>query len=324
MTRRDAKRPYFQFNISHWSGSCIGTVGAVSLTGSSVQAVIADKEELAGAKYGKIGNIYDGVWGPEDIIVGSEESADIPCVNILRNPNKDNPKQKGSSDKFISAFYGCELVRSSLNQGVLCLRAEEFNKETFKKWAEAYYQINIMIFGHADLTPYKLKMLMFPQLVESGYIQRRFGHLCKGLVKSNQQANRGFQTKTMRRGGEIYHKDPLFLESYFSFLKFLKFAVEVEHKELDAEPTSKNIMEPDQNATTEVYVDDHNVTGNKKNYRTVSKSTSNSVMSIRHSGVIDVRSTGTSLSWSIVVQPKGWTLTSRDLSIMIFAAKNHH
>ena len=87
----------------------------------------------------------------------------------------------------------------------------------------------------------------------------------------------------MRGGGKIYHKDPLFLESSFSFLKFLRFAVKVEDKGSDAEPTSKIIMEPEQNATIEVYFDDHNVTGNRKNYQTVSKSTSNSVMSILHS-----------------------------------------
>ena len=44
LTRRDAKRPHFQFNISHRSGLCIVTVGAVSLAGSSAQAIIADKE----------------------------------------------------------------------------------------------------------------------------------------------------------------------------------------------------------------------------------------------------------------------------------------
>ena len=127
---------------------------------------------------------------------------------------QDNLENKGFNDKFISAFDACELLRSSLNQCVLCLRAEELNSEMFKKWAEVYYQINI------GLTPYKMKMLMFSQLVESEYIKRPFDHLCEGPEKSNHQANRGFQTNTMRGGGKIYHKDPLFLESSFSFLKF--------------------------------------------------------------------------------------------------------
>ena len=57
LTRRDAKRPYLQFNISHRSGSCIGTVGAVSLAGGSALAVIAEKEEHAGAKDGEISDL---------------------------------------------------------------------------------------------------------------------------------------------------------------------------------------------------------------------------------------------------------------------------
>ena len=122
---------------------------------------------------------------------------------------------------------------------------------------------------------------MFPQLVESGFIRRPFNHLCGGLGKSNHQANRDFQTKTMRRGGKLYHKNPLFFESSFSFMKISRFAVEVEDNEMDAEPTS--CMEPEHNTTTEVNSDDQNVTANKINYHTVSTSYSNSVMSRLHS-----------------------------------------
>ena len=43
-----------------------------------------------------------------------------------------------------------------------------------------------MISEHAGLLPYKLKMMMFPQLVESGCIQRPFDHLCESLEKLNQ------------------------------------------------------------------------------------------------------------------------------------------
>ena len=241
LTRRDAKRPYFQFNVTHKSGSLIGTVGPVSLAGSNALAVIADKEELLDAKEGSIGDLFEGVWGAADIVLGSEESAHVQCVKVLRNwyPNlfdKDNPKQVGSGDKFISAYDACELLRHSLNQCVLCLRSEEFNCDTFKKWAETYYQTNVLIFGHAGLTPYKLKMMMFPQLVESGFIQRPFDHMCEGLEKSNHHANRDFQTKTMRGGGKIYHKDPLFLESSSSFMKFLRMATEL--KERETNPTN--------------------------------------------------------------------------------------
>ena len=60
-----------------------------------------------------------------------------------------------------------------------------------------------MISEHAGLLPYKLKMMMFPQLVESGCIQRPFDHMCEGLEKLNHHANRDFQTNTKRGGGKI-------------------------------------------------------------------------------------------------------------------------
>ena len=123
--------------------------------------VQSDKEELLDAKEGSIGDLFEGVWGAADIVLGSEERAHVQCVKVLRNwyPNlfdKDNPKQVGSGDKFISAYDACELLRHSFNQCVLCLRSEEFNCDTFKKWAETYYQTSVLIFGHAGLTPYKL------------------------------------------------------------------------------------------------------------------------------------------------------------------------
>ena len=289
LTRRDAKRPHFQFNVSNKSGSFIGTIGPVSLAGSNAITVIADKEELVGAKEGDISDLYEGVWDPTDIILGSEDSADVPCVKVLRSwyPklfNKDNPKQVGSSDKFISAFDACELLRSSLNQCVLCLRAEEFNCEAFKKCAETYYQTNVLIFGHAGLTPYKLKMMMFPQLVESGFIQRPYDHMCEGLEKSNHHANRDFQTKSMRGGGKIYHKDPLFLESSSSFSKFLRIATEIKSKETNPELA----MEDDNCASVDDNSNYRNVTVNKKTYMTVSKSNPISVMSLLQSATKDM------------------------------------
>ena len=121
LTTRDAKN--FQFNNTHKSGFLVGTVGPVSLAGGNALVVIADKEELLDAKEGSIGDLFDGVWDAADIALGIEESADVQCVKGLRNwyPDlfdKDNPRQIGSDDKFISAYYACELSRHSLNQCV--------------------------------------------------------------------------------------------------------------------------------------------------------------------------------------------------------------
>ena len=54
------------------------------------------------------------------------------------------------------------------------------------------------------------------------------GDACK---KSNSHDTRDFQTKTMRGGGNIYHKDPLFLSSSSAFMKFLTVATELEQRE---------------------------------------------------------------------------------------------
>ena len=73
--------------------------------------------------------------------------------------------------------------------------------------------------------------MLFPQIFESGFIQRPFDHVCESLAKSSHNANRDFQTKTMRGGGKIYHKDPLFLESSSSFMKFVTMATELKERE---------------------------------------------------------------------------------------------
>ena len=112
-----------------------------------------------------------------------------------------------------------------------------------------FYRMNTLTIWHDGLIPYELDLTMFPQSVESGFIQRLFDLLCEGLEKSNHQTNRGFQTTTMRGGGEIIHKDSLFFESSFCFfLKFLRFAVEVENKGMEPEPTfnDKEIVETEQ------------------------------------------------------------------------------
>ena len=96
-----------------------------------------------------------------------------------------------------------------------------------QEMGEIYYQTSILLFGESSLTPYKLKLAMMPQIVEGGFVERPFDHMCEGLEKSNHHANRYFQTKTMRGGGKIYHKDPLFLELSSSFGKLLCTSIEM-------------------------------------------------------------------------------------------------
>ena len=73
LTTREAKRPSFQFNITHKNvGKTPGTVGPLSLAGSNALTVIAETEKLRSAQFGTITNLYDGVWTTE-ILLGSED-----------------------------------------------------------------------------------------------------------------------------------------------------------------------------------------------------------------------------------------------------------
>ena len=230
LTRRDAKRPYFQFNVNTKLGSGVGTVNSVSLAGSNALSIIAEKEELAGANDCSIGNLFEDVWDPtNDVVIGSESaaSAQIPKQFLPELFDKPHPSDKTSANLYISKTDACELLRSSLNRCAILLRSEQFDAQCYKEWAEIYYQTSILLFGECSLTPYKLKLAMMPQIVEGGFVERPFDHMCEGLEKSNHHANRYFQTKTMRGGGKIYHKDPLFLELSSSFGKFLRASIEL-------------------------------------------------------------------------------------------------
>ena len=91
----------------------------------------------------------------------------------------------------------------------------DFNAIEYKKRAETYYQVSILIFGEQGLTPYKLKLLLMPQLVVSNFFRSPGEHLCEALEKSNHHANKDFQSRTMRGGGRLHNHDPLFLEMFF-------------------------------------------------------------------------------------------------------------
>ena len=233
LTRRDAKRPYFQFNVNTKLGSGVGTVNSVSLAGSNALSFIAENEELAGANDCSIGNLFEDVWDPKnDVVIGSESAASAQILKQLLPElfDKPHPSDKTSANLYISKTEACELLRSSLNRCAILLRSEQFDAQCYKKWAEIYYQTSILLFGECSLTPYKLKLAMMPRIVEGGFVERPFDHMCEGFEKSNHHANSCFQTKTMRGGGKIYHKDPLFLELSSSFGKFIRASIELKTK----------------------------------------------------------------------------------------------
>ena len=101
LTRRDAKRPYFQFNVNTKLGSGVGTVNSVSLAGSNALSIIAEKEELAGANDCSIGNLFEDVWDPtNDVVIGSESAASAQILKQFLPElfDKPHPSDKTSAN----------------------------------------------------------------------------------------------------------------------------------------------------------------------------------------------------------------------------------
>ena len=223
LTARDAKRPIFQFSIKDKQ------IKEISLSGINALAVIADKEELKSAKEGTIGDLFDGVWTDDEVLMGSGEGSNEAPAKALKTlyPDLFNKRNSTGDSGFISVKDAWELLRKSLNQCAKLLRAQNFNPAAYKRWSEIYYQTNLLIFGVSGLTSYKLKLLIMPQLVEGGFVRRPFDHMTEALEKSNHDANKDYHTKTMRGGGRDHNKDPLYLEAgASSFCKFLKIYVQ--------------------------------------------------------------------------------------------------
>ena len=226
LTKRDVKKPHFQFDTTTKSGQKVKTVGAVSLSGSGALTAIADKKEFADM-IPDMTNLFEGVWKDEEILIGSNDNEN--SVKVLKQMypslfSKPNPT-KNENYGYMSISDAAELLRESLNMCTILLRSSRTGLDitSFSKWSETYYQVLILLFGKdKGLTPYKLKMLLYPQLIESGHIITPWNHMCEGLEKSNHNANKAFQSKTMRGGGKQSTQDPLFFELQFSLLKLFR------------------------------------------------------------------------------------------------------
>ena len=95
-----------------------------------------------------------------------------------------------------------------------------FDVDTYKQCGETYYQF-IWFFSGQKGPPFKLKLPLIAQLIESEYIVKPWNHLCQSFKKSNHNAKRIFQTRTMRGCGTIYHQNPPYLVTAISFCRFL-------------------------------------------------------------------------------------------------------
>ena len=81
LTKRDVKKPHFQFDTTTKSGKKVKTVGAVSLSGSAALTAIANKEELSDM-IPDMTNLFEGVWKDEEVLLGSNDNEN--SVKVLK------------------------------------------------------------------------------------------------------------------------------------------------------------------------------------------------------------------------------------------------
>ena len=65
LTKRDVKKPHFQFDTTTKSGQKVKTVGAVSLSCSGALTAIANKDEFSDM-IPDMTNLFEGVWKEEE------------------------------------------------------------------------------------------------------------------------------------------------------------------------------------------------------------------------------------------------------------------
>ena len=242
LTRREVKKP-FEFKIT-FKGGFVNNVAPVKISyGRAALTAIADKEEFF-AMDPDMPDLYEGVWR-DQIVFGQGLLSN--SANVLRkiHPgvfNKPNPDTPTVPGKLISIYDASELLRKGLNRCIIMLRGskDDFNNNEFEKWAETYYQASILLFTVKGLTPYKLKMLIFPQLINGGFIRSAWDHMCEGLEKSNHTSHGNFHGKTLRGGGTQNSQDPKFLELFFSFARH--FATDEDHTFMETVQSACNAV----------------------------------------------------------------------------------
>ncbi len=207
LTVREVKIPNFNFCIEK------GVCGRVSLSGSESQLVLAEREEF-GEKY--VPNLFDGVWTNSEKITYDEK---VNCLLVLRQLHPGL-----FVHGYISMSDASELWRQSLYAVFRLLRSpQSVNMKAFKLWAETYYQVSILVFPRETaLTPYKLKVLLYYQIMKKGHLTCVWNHLTEAMEKSNHHAQKYFYSKTMMGGGQLHNQNPMLLDLFFSFCHLLQ------------------------------------------------------------------------------------------------------
>ena len=178
LTERGWKPPAFRFSdVDKRNKKC----GPISLSGAEAITGIAEMSELAEA--GVQHELFQDVF-TENKTVGSLNGSKGNSMSVLKRLHPDS-FQNVEKPEQMRLLDAAELWRKSLNQVTILIRTRrKFTEQDlidYKYWVEIYYQISIVLFDvKLGLTPYKLKLCLIPQLIESGYIESPYNHLCEG------------------------------------------------------------------------------------------------------------------------------------------------
>lgn len=249
LTERQVKQPSFVFPIDNTNKKC----GSISLSGRDARTAIASIEELTAA--GTVtSSLFAGVFSEAEMLTGNTEDTVLRTMhgNLFKHDHPDSRCSK----KLMSMYDACELWRDSLNIISYLLRSSENGLsekqlDTLNFYMETFYQISNSLFVSKAFTPYKLKLLLIPQLLRAGYIKTPWNHMTEGLEKSNHTSQKLFHSKTMRGGGNLYHQDPMFLDIHTSTFCKLVWTVQKPAADLiqDAKRTLFGETLPDENLT---------------------------------------------------------------------------
>ena len=208
LVEREVKLPFFRSNIER--NKC----QQISLSGREALTAIADRNELTVT--GRFqSELFDGVFSEESLMSRSE--TDMDCMQVLRklHPSfycKVDP-EISTGRKHRSTKTAAELWRKSLKSMAIILRTSKTFADVardYSFWSERYYQVCVALLpSDVPLTPYKMKLMLFPELVASGFLPSPWYHMTEGLEKSNHRSQKDFQTRTMRGGVNLWNKDPM-------------------------------------------------------------------------------------------------------------------
>lgn len=170
LTDREVKPPHFSFTLKTVKGK--KKVQSVSLSGREVLGALADLDELTLTRR-EIKPLYEGVWTNE---IKADATSDAVVVlkelGYGRIFNKNKHGEVAEDGKFALLLDLSELLRKSLRHCLRLLRnATSFDVDDFTATAETYFQTSMLLFGERGISPYKAKLMLFPQLIKTGFVK---------------------------------------------------------------------------------------------------------------------------------------------------------